>query len=294
MNLEIANRLVEYRKRAGYSQEELADKLGISRQAVSKWERVEASPDTDNLIALANLYGVSLDELINGKKDPEPEVKAEEAKKEEKVEQEVADDSIHIGGGKGVQLNAGDGSYVHIDDDGIHVKKKNGEERHYREKDLEEHCKNKISSPAGIAFSIAPIAATILFLIFGFVSPAVPTINFETMRFVMNNNISGWGWAWTLFIFFPVIPSLIDAICRKRFTTFCFPCLVTSTYLYLGMTSGVWHPTWVMFLFIPLFYVIFGPIDEAIRHRRKKKLAASGKDVDIDLSSDDDDDEDDD
>ena len=46
MNLEIANRLVEYRKRAGYSQEELADKLGISRQAVSKWERVEASPDT--------------------------------------------------------------------------------------------------------------------------------------------------------------------------------------------------------------------------------------------------------
>lgn len=67
MNLEIANRLVELRKQHGYSQEDLADKLGVSRQAVSKWERVEASPDTDNLIALAKLYGVSLDELLNYK-----------------------------------------------------------------------------------------------------------------------------------------------------------------------------------------------------------------------------------
>ena len=40
--------------------------LGVSRQAVSKWERSESSPDTDNLIALAALYGVSLDELLYG------------------------------------------------------------------------------------------------------------------------------------------------------------------------------------------------------------------------------------
>ena len=65
MNIEIADRLVKLRKKHGLSQEELADKLGISRQAVSKWERAESSPDTDNLICLAKLYGVSLDELLD-------------------------------------------------------------------------------------------------------------------------------------------------------------------------------------------------------------------------------------
>ena len=65
MNLEIANRLQKLRKEKGYSQEQLAEALGISRQAVSKWERAESSPDTDNLICLAKLYGISLDELLS-------------------------------------------------------------------------------------------------------------------------------------------------------------------------------------------------------------------------------------
>lgn len=66
MNIEIANRLVERRRAAGYSQEALAAALGVSRQAVSKWERAESAPDTDNLIALAQLYQISLDELLFG------------------------------------------------------------------------------------------------------------------------------------------------------------------------------------------------------------------------------------
>lgn len=64
MNIEIANRLVRLRKEKNLSQEALANELGISRQAVSKWERAEASPDTDNLILLAKLYGMSLDDLL--------------------------------------------------------------------------------------------------------------------------------------------------------------------------------------------------------------------------------------
>lgn len=58
MNIEIANRLVTFRKKNNLSQESLAEKLGISRQAISKWERAESSPDTDNLILSENLPGL--------------------------------------------------------------------------------------------------------------------------------------------------------------------------------------------------------------------------------------------
>jgi len=64
LNIEIANRLLTLRKQFNLSQEELAERLGISRQAVSRWERAEASPDTDNLINLSKLYGVSIDSLL--------------------------------------------------------------------------------------------------------------------------------------------------------------------------------------------------------------------------------------
>ena len=77
MNISFANRLLEYRKQHNLSQEELADKIGVSRQAVSKWERAEATPDTDNLILLAEIYGVTLDELIKGKAGEEPAAEAE-------------------------------------------------------------------------------------------------------------------------------------------------------------------------------------------------------------------------
>lgn len=85
MNIETANRLYELRKKNGLSQEELADKLGISRQAVSKWERAEASPDTDNLILLAKLYGVTLDELLNSS-DAEELAMEDSLEKDEDIE----------------------------------------------------------------------------------------------------------------------------------------------------------------------------------------------------------------
>jgi len=69
MDYKTADRLIELRKNNGYSQEELAEQLNISRQAISKWERAESLPDTENLIALSRLYGVTLDELINGSND---------------------------------------------------------------------------------------------------------------------------------------------------------------------------------------------------------------------------------
>jgi len=93
MNIEIANRLQQLRKEKGYSQEELAQALGLSRQAVSKWERAESSPDTDNLICLARLYGMSLDELLNTTESTE---EIRERTQEITNEEEKEDDAKYI------------------------------------------------------------------------------------------------------------------------------------------------------------------------------------------------------
>lgn len=60
-------RLQELRKSHNLSQEQLAEKLDVSRQAVSKWESSQANPDISNIVKLSNLYGVSTDYLLTGK-----------------------------------------------------------------------------------------------------------------------------------------------------------------------------------------------------------------------------------
>ncbi len=65
----LGKNLQELRKKSNFSQEELAERLGVSRQAISKWECGESFPDTENLISIAKLYGVSLDELVNNVKE---------------------------------------------------------------------------------------------------------------------------------------------------------------------------------------------------------------------------------
>lgn len=60
----IAENIVSLRKRAKLTQEELAEQINVSRQAVAKWEKGEAVPDVYNCAALADVFGVSVDELI--------------------------------------------------------------------------------------------------------------------------------------------------------------------------------------------------------------------------------------
>ena len=62
----LAEKLREHRVRCKMTQEFVAEALGVSRQAVSKWENGASDPTTANLIALAKLYGVSPEELLEG------------------------------------------------------------------------------------------------------------------------------------------------------------------------------------------------------------------------------------
>lgn len=70
------NNLKIFRKKNGYTQEQIAEKIGVSRQAVAKWERGEALPDIENIVALADIYEVTIDSLVRnvaayGGKSPE-------------------------------------------------------------------------------------------------------------------------------------------------------------------------------------------------------------------------------
>ncbi len=60
----LYNKLKIFRKQYNFTQEDIAEKLGVSRQAVAKWERGETQPDVESCVKLADLYGVSLDMLL--------------------------------------------------------------------------------------------------------------------------------------------------------------------------------------------------------------------------------------
>lgn len=143
MNIEIANRLQQLRKEKGYSQEELAKELGLSRQAVSKWERAESSPDTDNLICLAKLYGMSLDELLNT---------------DETVE-EIRDRTIEV---EEEKQKEEDTKYIKIEKG--HICSRGKDDEWVRE--------NKHPALTIALSSASALVCTILFLVFGFVYDA--------------------------------------------------------------------------------------------------------------------------
>ena len=61
----LADKIINLRKREGWSQEELADRLGVSRQSISKWEGAQSIPDMKKILAIADLFGVSTDYLLH-------------------------------------------------------------------------------------------------------------------------------------------------------------------------------------------------------------------------------------
>ena len=71
---ELGARLQALRRQANLSQQELAERLHVSRQSISKWELGTAKPDLDNMIRLSELFGVSLDELVLGKTQNRQEI----------------------------------------------------------------------------------------------------------------------------------------------------------------------------------------------------------------------------
>jgi len=95
----IGENIVALRKKAGLTQEELSEKMCVTAQAVSKWENDLSCPDLETIRSMADLFGVTVDELLNGIKEA-PVLKSDEPEK-------IAKRILHI------QVNTGEDTRIH-------------------------------------------------------------------------------------------------------------------------------------------------------------------------------------
>lgn len=251
MDLAMAQRLVDRRKAAGLSQEALAAQLGVSRQAVSKWERSESSPDTDNLIALAALYGVSLDELLYGEAASDAD-SSEDGSTETVDEAKEAEDStehadcgdkplVDISLARGIHvIDPNKGEEVHVGWSGIHVtNERKGEEVYV--------------GPGGLHIDTLEDDGH-----------SVHTNDDGTVT-IDDETFSSWKEA----------HDKLDHH-GKHFRTkigrawnkFPFPALVAFAYLVLGIIYGAWSMGLFLVFLIPIYYALGDFIDR----RRLSKL----------------------
>ena len=264
MTIEIADRLVKLRKKYGYSQEELADKLGLSRQAVSKWERAEASPDTDNLICLAKLYGVSLDELLATDEDIDTIVEEQvKEDKEEEISAKKGGDKVVIND-DGIFIKDKHGKKVTINDDGVTCYDKDGKVTKKVGKNMDKGL-GIIGCIEGVLFTFAIIA----FILLGAL-------------------LDLWYCAWVVFFVPEIICSIARAIRKKNAQHFNMAFAAIFAFFFVcmwipGLSANLWHPMWAVFLAIPAYHTLVGAINKAI-----------GKKDDDKDDEDDEDDEDDD
>ena len=198
MDLMTANRLQQLRKANGYSQDVLAEKLGISRQAVSKWERAESSPSVDNLIDLAKLYGITVDEMLN------------------------------------------------TEGDRVVIKTQNN-----TKKDIKGKLKSLISkaNDFGIYPELARSLAKFPFFL-------VVTVLYVVLCFVTKL----WHPLWIMFLALPIYYQFALACKGGNKKVFMMllpiPEIIVTVFLILGFAFGIWKYAWILFLILPIYYWI--------------------------------------
>lgn len=250
MDLAMAQRLVDCRKAASLSQEALAAQLGVSRQAVSKWERSESSPDTDNLIALAALYGVSLDELLygeaasdaDGSEDGSTETVDEAKEAEDSAEHADCGDKplVDISLARGIHvIDPNKGEEVRVGWNGIHVtNERKGEEVHV--------------GPDGVHVDTLEDDGH-----------SVHTNDDGTVT-IDGETFSSWKEAHDKLDHHG---KHFHTKVGRAWNKFPFPALVTLAYLVLGIVYGTWATGLFLVFLIPVYYALGDFIDQ--RHLSK-------------------------
>ena len=303
MDLAMAQRLVNRRKAAGLSQEALAAQLGVSRQAVSKWERSESSPDTDNLIALAALYGVSLDELLYGKAVDDADCSEDsdagaEASDEAEEDEDSADNTsrsdkplVDISLAHGIHVIDPDkGEEVHVGWNGIHVTNdRKGEEVHVgpggvHVDTLEDDGHNVHTNADGTVtidgetFSSWKEAHdkldhhgkhfhTKLGRAWNeFPLPALVALAYLALGIVYGT----WGMGLFLAFLIPVYYAIGDFIDRRRLSKLIgsvYPAAAIAWFLYMWLCLGQPHPAWVILVTTPVVGALMHWCRKQWKHR---------------------------
>lgn len=293
MDLAMAQRLVDRRKAAGLSQEALAAQLGVSRQAVSKWERSESSPDTDNLIALAALYGVSLDELLYGEAvdstdDSQADDEAQNSNTGTKASDEAEEaeastehagysdkplvdislargihvidpnkgEEVHVGpGGLHIDTLEDDGHSVHTNDDGtVTIDGETFSSWKEAHDKLDHHGKH-FHTKVGRTWNKFPF-------------PALVALAYLVLGIVYGT------WATGLFLVFliPVYYALGDFIDRRHLSKLIecvYPVAAIAWFLYMWLCLGQPHPAWAILITIPVIKALMRWCRKQWKHRKQ-------------------------
>ena len=237
----LPNNLYELRRKVGLSQEEFADRLNVSRQAVSKWERGEAYPDTENLITISEMFKVTIDELLNARDLSSIEAKNIDAP--DVNEHANITDEAKSKGGYGLKLEL---------DNGINIKVGKGDESDFIDEDEDDDDKDAAARSSWRYAMLYSVPYSTLCL-----------VAFLALGFTLH----AWYWAWTLFMTVPVFDSVLDAIRKKSLSEFEYAIFVAFIYCLFGMLYSWWHPGWLIFVTIPIYYPIVGAIDRYIKNR---------------------------
>lgn len=276
MNVEIAQRLAELRRERGFSQEDLANQLGLSRQAVSKWERAESAPDMGNIIALADLYEVTIDELLRVSPEVEEDMRFESQERAESIEAEAAaaaEAALAAAVRAEAAAEAPETPTVVVE----------------------------VSAPAPPPGSFPPVAAMPPGRAGasgpgapqGFASPpptpGAPGHSGPAMSY-------GPGVAPRVPGAMPEAPQAIPPASsvpiapplpprpKDPLQTFPYPLLCVVVFLLVGFCFGWWHPAWVIFLTIPFYYWVVGTLEADPAYQTWRAERQSGVMADSDSS----------
>lgn len=294
MDVDIAKRLADRRRAAGFTQEELAEKLGVSRQAVSKWECSESSPDTDNLISLARLYDVSLDDLLYADverndvdtacgEDAEEDAVGEpgfdagadeddadgDAAAEDDATSRKGDGTTHIGF-DGIHVEDGK-DYVHINwRDGVNViDGKKGDHVHVGWDGVHINDREFDNlADANAYMGTGKKGSSFLRAWNRFPFPLVVLIAYILVGLVYD----AWGYGLFLIAAIPVYYALGGLFGAKHIAAFFCTLYVVGAicwFCYMAFVCGQPHPAWVVFLTIPLVGWLCGALSHWWRKRRK-------------------------